>query len=217
MEQSVVTVWADRRGAVGRLGLWVRIAGLAACMVSSGSCNALVREGRAASFLTIDRLEGASGGEDSPTFDQVLKSDVLTKGGVFEDPGRVTFRLNMKDPGSAGNPTAPTSANWITVTRYRVVFTRADGRNTPGVDVPYPFDGAITVTVTGGGTVQASFTLVRVQAKLEPPLMALRGLGGAVVIDTIAEVTFYGRDQTGAAVSVTGKISVNFADWADPS
>lgn len=211
-----MTSWRDRgRGWADRVGSMGRLVGLVVCLVGSGSCNALVREGRSASFLTIDRLEGASGAEDSPTFTTVLQSDVVTNGGVFEDPGRVTFRLNMKDPGSSGSPTAPTSANWITVTRYRVVFTRADGRNTPGVDVPYPFDGAITVTVTSG-TVQAAFTLVRVQSKLEPPLMALRGLGGGVAISTIAEVTFYGHDQTGAATSVTGKISVNFADWADP-
>ena len=27
------------------------------------------------------------------------------------------------------------------MTRYRVEFRRTDGRNTPGVDVPYGFDG----------------------------------------------------------------------------
>ena len=32
---------------------------------------------------------------------------------------------------------------------------------------------------------------------------------------TIASVTFYGYDQAGNAVAVTGLISVNFADWAD--
>jgi len=37
------------------------------------------------------------------------------------------------------------------------------------------------------------------------------------VISTIAHVTFYGKDQNGNEVSVTGSISVNFADWGDPS
>ena len=59
--------------------------------------------------------------------------------------------------------------------------------------------------------------LVRVQSKLEPPLITLRGVrGGGLVISTLADVTFYGRDQTGTEVSVKGTISVNFADWADP-
>jgi hypothetical protein len=58
--------------------------------------------------------------------------------------------------------------------------------------------------------------MVRAQAKLEPPLRNLRAGGGAGLISTIADVTFYGKDQTGTDVSVTGSISVNFADWADP-
>ena len=59
------------------------------------------------------------------------------------------------------------------------------------------------------------FALVPVQRKLEAPLLALRNQGGAIAIMTIANVTFYGFDQAGNAVAVTGLISVNFADWAD--
>ncbi len=47
----------------------------------------------------------------------------------------------MKDPGSTASPSTPTSANFITVTRYHVKYVRTDGRNTQGVDVPYEFDG----------------------------------------------------------------------------
>jgi hypothetical protein len=47
--------------------------------------------------------------------------------------------------------------------------------------------------------------------------MALANGGGAIVISTIARVTFYGRDQAGREVSVTGQIGVNFSDWGDPS
>jgi hypothetical protein len=126
----------------------------------------------------------------------------------------VTFRLGLKDAGTPTSPTSPTSNNFITVNRYRVVYLRTDGRNTPGVDVPHPFEGAVTITV-GGGTAETGFVLVRLQAKSEAPLAALRGGGGAYAISTIAEVTFYGQDQTGRAVSVTGRISVDFADWAD--
>jgi hypothetical protein len=85
------------------------------------------------------------------------------------------------------------------------------------VDVPYAFDGAASATVRGGVTTTIGFTLVRAQAKLEPPLLALRGAGGALLISTIAQITFYGTDQAGNQVSVTGTISVNFADWADPA
>jgi hypothetical protein len=82
------------------------------------------------------------------------------------------------------------------------------------VDVPYAFDGGLTGTI-GAESTEIGFVLVRAQSKLEAPLAAL-ATGGAVVISTIAEVTFYGHDQVGNDVSVTGKISVNFANWADP-
>jgi hypothetical protein len=76
--------------------------------------------------------------------------------------------------------------------------------------------GTRTFTVADGKA-SGTFVLVRAQAKLEPPLISLRGGGGQIAISTIAQVTFYGRDQTGNDVSVSGSIGVNFADWGDPS
>jgi len=58
------------------------------------------------------------------------------------------------------------------------------------------------------------FTLVRLQAKQEAPLTALAFGGGANTITTVARVTFYGHDQTGRGVSVTGNIEVTFSDFA---
>ena len=51
------------------------------------------------------------------------------------------------------------------------------------------------------------FALVRAQAKIEAPLKSLAGGGGAALISTIADVTFYGKDQTGNDVAATGSIS----------
>ena len=71
------------------------------------------------------------------------------------------------------------------------------------------------VTITDQAT-SVVFTLVRAQAKLEKPLVTLAGTnGGALIISTIADVTFFGKDQTGRDVTVTGSMSINFADWAD--
>jgi hypothetical protein len=195
-------------GARVRLG-----AVLVVTLFGSASCGEMVRQGQASSYLIINVLEGASGAQ-SGQFSTVLSSDVVTvvsgNPTVFADPGRVTLALAMKDAGSL-TPTAPTSNNFITVNRYRVRYIRADGRNTEGVDVPYTFDGAITGTVSGTSTF--GFTLVRIQAKEEAPLAALRSNGN--VISTIAQVTFYGHDQTGRETSVTGQIGINFANWGD--
>ncbi len=215
-----------RRHDPGRFGPLGCACGVALVALAAGSCgNELVTASRTSSALVIEQLNAASGANPQ-VLRNVLQSDVVTNvkttvgaevflvPTIFEDIGQVIARLSFKDPGTPANPTTPTSANWITVTRYRVVFKRGDGRDVPGVDVPHPFDGAATFSVLDIGA--ATFTLVRAQAKLEPPLLALRGGGGAVVLSTIAEVTFFGHDQTGATVSATAEISVNFADWGDP-
>lgn len=202
-----------------------RVAGVVAlsALLFSASCGDKVLQGKGASYLIVDMLQAASGAKPN-SLSTVLQSDVVTNvktqigsttvlvPTVFEDVGQVTLRMAMKDPVSA---ISPTDTNAITIERYHVDFVRSDGRNQQGADVPYSFDGAATGTVTKGGTTLA-FVLVRAQSKLEPPLLALRGGGAAMLISTIAQVTFYGHDQAGNAVSVVGQISVNFADWGDP-
>jgi hypothetical protein len=192
---------------------WARtLCALCLVTLAGAGCSETVRTGQSSAYMILERLEAAAGGAGSAaTFTGVLRSDVATEGSVFEDNGRVALRLAMKD---VTNPTGPTTNNLITLNRYRVDFRRTDGRNAPGVDVPYGFEGALGMTVSPEGQTGV-FTLVRAQAKLEAPLVTLRGGGGALVISTIADVTFFGRDQTGRDVTVTGSMSVNFADWAD--
>ena len=136
------------------------VAGLTLAVLGASACgSATAREGQASSYLTILNLEATATGDT--IWDHVLASDVLTKGGIIEDDGRVRMTAAMRD---VTNPTGPTSNNAITVNRYRVTFRRSDGRNTPGVDVPYAFDGAVTFTVTPGDEQTVPFNLVRVQA-----------------------------------------------------
>lgn len=184
-------------------------------LLASFGCAANGQPGSASSFMIVNSLTAASGARPT-TFSGSLGSDVVTKvqlvPTVFEDTGRVSLSLGMKNPSPANQPS---QINYITLRGYRVTYTRADGRNTPGVDVPYPFDGALTVTV-GQEPVTATFVLVRIQAKKEAPLLALIGGGGAFAISTMADVVLYGVDQAGRDVTVTARISVNFADWGDP-
>jgi len=196
---------------IGRRGVLATAVALTAVLAAT-SCSDKVLQGKGSSYLVIDALEAASGAS-SGSFETLLQSDVLTKGGVLEDLGRVTLHIAMKDV-TATTGTEPTANNVITVNRYHVDFVRADGRSTQGVDVPYSFDGAVTGTI-GPESTSLTFSLVPVQRKLEAPLLALRNQGGAIAILSIANVTFYGFDQTGNTVSVRGSITVNFADWAD--
>lgn len=194
-----------------------RRAAVLALAIAASSCGSVVRDGSGTSFLIVNVLEGASGARPDE-FGGTLLSDVITvvddSATLFNDIGRVSLSLGLKDPGSATSPNVPTQNQAITVDRYRVRYVRADGRNTPGVDVPYGFDGAFTMTVTGGGAATVGFDLVRNTAKQEAPLAALART--PVLINTIAEVTFFGRDLTGREVSATGRISVTFGNFGDP-
>jgi hypothetical protein len=176
------------------------------------SCSKMIRTGQSPAYLIMTGLQGAPG--LSGTFGSTLASDVLnvnpTTGAqsIASDRGQASLQLALKDPLGP----APTDVNSITITQYHVEYIRSDGRNVQGVDVPFAFDGAVTVTVAD--TASVPFTLVRIQAKQEAPLAALAFGGGANTITTIARVTFYGHDQNGREVSVTGNIEVNFSDWA---
>jgi hypothetical protein len=201
-------------------------AALAVIALASASCGEAARTGQAPVILIIDELTAASGAEPED-FEGVLYSDVQTLieqqingqtvrvPTIFPDTGRVTMRIALKNPGTITSPLAPSTLNEVTLSRYRVTFVRSDGRNTQGVDIPYSFDGALTMTVTSGGA-SGVFDLVRHAMKSEPPLRNLVGAGGARFISTIAEITFFGRDQAGNDVTAFATLSVNFGDWADP-
>lgn len=195
-----------------------RTAVAAAALLASMSvgCGELVRQGRSPVQLVINSLTAASGAEPED-FGTTLRSDVVTVvedvPTVFNDVGEVTMTLILKDPGNFGTA-APTALNRVTINRYRVAYRRTDGRATPGVDVPFPFDSAITVTVPEDGSVTAGFQLVRHSAKQEQPLAALAL--NPDVISTIAEVTFFGHDQAGNEISVSGNIGVDFGNFGDP-
>jgi hypothetical protein len=201
------------------------IGSLAVLAAFSAGCGEFVRQGRAPVQLVINSLEAAPGNEPDE-LGSTLLSDVVTMVDrlvgentvatptVFNDIGEVTMSLILKDPGQAGVTAAPSAINQVTINRYRVAYRRTDGRNTPGVDVPFPFDSATTFTVPADGTVTAGFEIVRHTAKGEAPLAGLRA--NADVISTITEVTFFGRDQAGNDISVTGTLGINFGNFADP-
>lgn len=192
-------------------------------VAATASCGDAVRQGRSPVFLVMDSLAGApGGGHGAGTFTGTLLSDVIFQNvvtpapcsatspcsTVFNDSGQAVLRLVSKDI-----DIAPTSNNTVTITRYHISFRRADGRNVPGVDVPYGYDGLVTATVQPGEIRTISFELIRHVAKEEPPLVQL--IVSPSIILTIAEITFYGTDQVGNAVTVTGNMSIEFGNFGD--
>jgi hypothetical protein len=172
-------------------------------------------------LLVVDSFTAERGG--GLTNSAGLSSDVITNmttpppcsvetpcPTVFSDTGTMTVRSMPKDITVA--PLTPSYMD-VTLTRYHVSYRRADGRNTPGVDVPYSFDGGLGITIPTGGKADVVFELVRLVAKQESPLVELRY--NTRIMTTIADVTLYGRDIAGNTVSVTGSITIDFGDFGD--
>jgi hypothetical protein len=197
---------------------------LAVLVAATTSCGDAVRNSSSAVYLTVMSFTAApGGGHGAGTFTSTLLSDVQVLvttpapcstaspcATVFDDSGQILLALTPKN-----TLVAPTSNNQVTITRYHVDFTRADGLNTPGVYVPYGFDGALTTTVpaTSASGATVSFELVPHLAKLQTPLVQL--VSSAVIINTIATVTLYGSDQVGNAVSVSASMSIEFGNFGD--
>lgn len=203
-----------------------QVVALGAVIASAASCGDVVRTGRAPVMLVINSVNvvrGVATGAGTPASGPLL-SDVITMvtspapctvdtpcPTVFDDLGRADVQIIMKDQGTATAPVTPSANNWVTITRVHVKYVRADGRNVQGVDVPYEFDASVSATASPSATF--GFELVRHAAKQEPPLVAL--ITQANVISTIAELTFYGTDQVGNAVTATSQVQVNFGNFGD--
>jgi len=193
----------------------------AALMASTISCGDVVRSSRSPVMLVVNSLTATRGSATSSTAATALVSDVLTivtTGGtctttnpcptIFGDTGTLTLSLAAKD-----TTIALTTNNQVTINRIHVSYRRTDGRNQEGVDVPFSFDTASTALVPTSGNTAIGFNIVRNQAKSEPPLAEL--VNNGQIITAIIDVTAYGTDQVGNAVSVTGSIGVSFGNFGD--
>lgn len=153
----------------------------------------------------------------------ILYSDISQ---VFNDDVQLDINIFQKNP----NITVSSPNNHVYLDTYRVRFFRTDGRNTEGVDVPYSITGPLSLRIhtPSSGTeqeVSVIVTIVRHQAKLEPPLRDLSGgfvvslpvlgFSGPGILTTIAEITVYAKTLTGSNLTATGRIQVTFADFVD--
>lgn len=180
------------------------------------ACNPLEKKTDAMSYLQILALQG---NDAAGTAGDFIDSDVLfqdpTTGAesIIADAATVTLTASMLDPDPLMgiSPYAD-----VELTGYTVTYTRSDGKNTPGVDVPYPIDGSMTGLVEIGSQSSFSFVIVRELAKNEPPLLdLLQATTRAEGITVTAKVDIYGHDLTGAQVKTTGYISITFANFAN--
>jgi hypothetical protein len=183
---------------------------LLAASIFLPACNPLEDESRSNSILVVENITGK---DMSGTEAGFLQSDVVKKdNSITADTAKATLSARFMDPA----PILGTSQySDIMVTRYVVSFSRTDGRNRPGADVPFPFEGSLTTLVRVDSTASVNFVIVREAAKLEAPLVNLRDSAYGDILNMTAKIEFYGHDLTDKAVKATGYLTVYFANYVD--
>jgi hypothetical protein len=144
----------------------------------------------------------------------VLDSDVRLGADsnlVCPDVVKVALAVRAKNP---GGPTSDVIPMHVLIQGYEVSYIRSDGRGVEGFDVPQRINGAMAseVDLANSGTSDMLIEVVRRQAKLEPPLS---NLSGYQVVTMFATVTIHGQTVAGQAVSATGQMQIDFADYGD--
>ena len=173
------------------------------------SCNPIEDDSKSSSLLIIDSILGQDAAGTESNF---LQSDVLKEDTVFADLAVANVRAATLDPAPI---LGASQYNDIMLTRYTVSYSRTDGKNTAGVDVPYPFEGSLSALIKVGSTTSLNFVVVREVAKLELPLVRLADGGSEGVLTCTAKIDFYGHDMTNNNVKATGYLTVYFANYVD--
>jgi hypothetical protein len=185
----------------------MRIAGtLAAAMaLALGGCGTAdyVTDSQAAVLLIVASVNGGA----------PLDSDVRNgSSGNIVCPDRVNAAIAIRNK-TVGAP-VPNVRQAVLIKRYDVVYVRSDGRSEHGVDVPFPISGLISagIDVASSGTSDVPIEVVRRQAKLEPPLSTYTGTD---IVTMFADVRISGETVSGDAVSGSGRLQIDFADFVD--
>ncbi len=177
------------------------------------SCNPIEDDSRSDSVLLVVSITGTDLEDNDVNY---LQSDVVMididtgNTTVAADDAKVMFSTESLDP----EPWLGTSHySDVFVTHYVVTYSRSDGKNQEGVDIPYSFDGSFTARVQIGSSTEVSFIVVRAVSKLEPPLINLRVGRGEGELKTTARIDFYGNDTLGNKVKATGYLTIFFANY----
>jgi hypothetical protein len=182
-------------------------------VLTAAACNPIENASTSSTMLIIESLTALDldGLASNYCKSDVLYTDPSTGAtSIIADVGTVTLSSQPYNP----DPVLGDSVYQdIQLTKISIVYTRADGRSTQGVDVPYSFEAGISGTIRVGTLFTLTFTLVREAAKEEAPLVTLRNTGET--IEATAEVTLSGKDLSGRAVKAVGNIPITFADFAN--
>ena len=184
------------------------------------ACTRVEDNTRSGSLLVVEQVEGHSGDEDedaTPLLSDICENNPPDELGcsVFNDNAIVTFTNEFLQIGPGSGSGSPNFINDIIVNRYRVDYFRPNGRNTPGVDVPFGIDGTMNVRVPVNGVNSGDIIVVRHEAKNEPPLHELVDGQSEGVLTAQAQIKFFGQDLSGRTVSAIGFLEIHFAEFGE--
>ena len=179
------------------------------------SCNPLENETESASLLVLQDLTGTDIDGSTVNYLQSDVQNIDSSTGqpyITADSANATLKASLLDPAPAAESS---QYNSVTINRYVVSYSRSDGHNTPGVDIPYSHEGSLSVQMDIGSTASIAFIVVREVAKLEPPLINLVQGGEEIVLQVTAKVDFYGQDMVNNKVKATGYLNIFFTNYND--
>jgi hypothetical protein len=192
---------------------WLKILVIVPAFFLLFSCNPLENDSRSDSVLLVVKVLGTDIEDNEVDF---LQSDVVMINSdtgaatVAADAAKATFTAGSLDP----EPWLGTSQySDIFLTHYVVTYSRSDGKNQEGIDIPYSFDGSMTARVQVDTQTEVSFVVVRAVSKLEPPLINLATGRGEGELKATARIDFYGHDTQGNKVMATGYLTIFFANY----
>lgn len=174
-------------------------------------CNKVENITNSATKLIVEVITGTDleGNEGST----IVYSDVITSSGsVFNDTAVATMRAEVLDP----LQTSTTFYQEVIVDQIDISYSRTDGLNIEGRDVPYSFSQKVYISVSIGQPTELGFVIITHNAKAESPLVELINLGQEGILKLEARITFHSKDLAGNRLEpVTGTVSIwcgNFAD-----
>ena len=180
---------------------WIGILSLALLLPVLAACSGANQKGDESEAATFLQIVAANDGDN-------LDSDVISDAGVvLED----SIKIEILNQAKGGSTVTLGAFNAVTITHYRVTFSRADGRAVPGVDVPMPFEANSSTLIRAGSSGSLTVTVVPIIMKVNSPLADLV-LGG--IIEATATIDISGEDQTGRRLKVTALLEITFANFA---
>ena len=170
-------------------------------VLTLAGCNPVTGDNRSVVLLEAT-FQSSSGTGVVGIFSDVVNNDLTTSDDFFN----LSVTSVSKNPGGLPSPLYT-----VVFEGVQLQYSRPDGRNEPGVDVPFPLRYALGGTVAPNGKTDINLLVVSKEMKLQPPLRNLWFGEGQRIFATVT-ATIFGHDRVENQVQATASAVVIFGD-----